>query len=84
MISQPRMNCTMFSASTIVSMPALNSVMRGEEVRVAAIAAHVLERVDLHERGDERDEQQHHHRQAVDVLADPELDARRSATTSRS
>ena len=27
MISQPRMNWTMFSASTIASMPALNSVM---------------------------------------------------------
>ena len=47
----------------------------GEEVGVAAVAAHVLERVDLHERRDERDEQQHHHRQAVDVLADAELDA---------
>jgi hypothetical protein len=27
MISQPRMSCTMFSASTIVSMPALNNVI---------------------------------------------------------
>ena len=27
MISQPRMNCTMFAASTMVSMPAENSVM---------------------------------------------------------
>ena len=27
MISQPRMNCTMFGASTMVSMPAENSVM---------------------------------------------------------
>ncbi len=26
MISQPRINCTMFGASTIVSMPAENSV----------------------------------------------------------
>ena len=40
----------MFSASTIVNMPALNSVIDGEEVGVAAVAAHVLERVDLHER----------------------------------
>ena len=82
MISQPRISWTMFSARTIVNMPALNSVMRGEEVGVAAVAAHVLERVDLHQRGDERDEQQQHHRQAVDVLADAELARRRSATTS--
>ena len=47
---------------------------RCEEVGVAAVAAHVLERVDLHERGDERDEQQHHDGQAIDVLAEPELD----------
>ena len=26
MISQPRMSCTMFSASTIISMPPLNKV----------------------------------------------------------
>ncbi len=47
----------------------------GEEVRVAAIAAHVLERVDLHEQGDEGDDEQGHHAEAVDVLADGQLDA---------
>ena len=46
----------------------------GEEVGVATIAAHVLGRVDLHQRGDEGDEQQRHDRQPVDVLADPELE----------
>ena len=55
---------------------------RREEVGVAAVAAHVLERVDLHQRRDERDQQQHHHGQAVDVLAEAELARRRSATTS--
>ena len=54
----------------------------GEEVGVAAVAADVLEGVDLHEQGDEGDEEQRHHRQAVDVLADAELERRRSATTS--
>ena len=31
MISQPRINCTMFSASTIVSMPALNNVIEAKK-----------------------------------------------------
>ena len=31
MISQPRMSCTMFSASTIVNMPALNSVIEAKK-----------------------------------------------------
>ena len=75
MISQPRMSWTMFSASTMASMPAENEREAGEEVGVATIAAHVLERVDLHERGDERDEQQQHDGEAVDVLAESELDA---------
>ena len=39
MISQPRMSCTMFGASTMTSMPAENRVMRGEEVGVTAVAA---------------------------------------------
>ena len=39
----------------------------GEEVRVATIATHVLGGVDLHERGDERHEEQQHHRQAIDT-----------------
>ena len=44
----------------------------GEEVRVAAVAAHVLGGVDLHERADERDQQQRHDGEAVDLLADGE------------
>jgi hypothetical protein len=42
----------------------------GEEVGVATVAAHVLGGVDLHERGDERDEQQQHDGEAVDVRTD--------------
>ncbi len=75
MISQPRMSWTMFSASTITSIPAENSVNGGEEVGVPAVAADVLERVDLHQQRDEGDEEQQHHGQSVDVLADAELDA---------
>ena len=48
----------------------------GEEVGVAAVAADVLQRVDLHEQRDERDEEEGHHRQPVDVLADRQVDAR--------
>ena len=47
----------------------------GEEVGVAAVAADVLEREDLHEQRDEGDEEEQHHRQAVDLLADAKLDA---------
>ena len=36
----------------------------GEEVRVAAVAADVLERVDLHQQRDERHEGEQHHRRA--------------------
>ena len=31
MISQPRISCTMFSASTMVNMPALNSVREAKK-----------------------------------------------------
>ena len=49
---------------------------RGEEVGVAAVAAHVLGRVDVHEQRDRGDDEHHHHREAVDLDADAELDAR--------
>jgi hypothetical protein len=46
-----------------------------EEVGVAAITADVLDGVDLHERRDERHEEQRHDGQAVDVLPEAELRA---------
>ena len=48
---------------------------RGVEVRVAAVAAHVLERVDVHEQRDQRDDEHHHHREAVDLDAGGEAHA---------
>ena len=54
----------------------------GEEVRVATVAAHVLERVDLHEQRDERDEEQHHHATGRRCARRSTARRRRSATTS--
>ena len=56
---------------------------RGVEVGEAAVAAHVLDRVDVHEQRDQRDDEHHHHREAVDLDAGAELEGRRSGTTSR-
>ena len=53
---------------------------RGVEVRVAAVAAHVLERVDVHEQRDQRDDEHHHHREAVDLDAGRRAARRRSGT----
>ncbi len=75
MISQPRMIWIMFSASTITQHPGREQRDRGEEVGVPAVAADVVERVDLHEQRDERDEGEQHDGEAVDVLADRELHA---------
>ena len=47
----------------------------GEEVGVPAIAADVVEAVDLDEQRDERHGPEQHHRQAVDPRADGELEA---------
>ena len=44
-----------------------------EEVRVAAIAADVIRRVDVHQQRDHRDDEQHHHAEAVDHDAGVEL-----------
>ena len=44
-----------------------------EKVGVSTIAAQILERVHLHERGDEGDDEEHHHGETVDVLSDGEL-----------
>ena len=49
MISQPRISWIVFSAMTMQSMPAVNRREGGEEVGEAAVAPHVLERVDVHE-----------------------------------
>ena len=70
MISQPRISWTMFSAEDHHEHAGGEQRHGGEEVGVATVAAHVLEREDLHEQRDERDEEQQHHGQAVDVLAD--------------
>ena len=50
---------------------------RREEVRIPTITSDVLGREDLHEERDERDEQQQHHGEAVDVLTKAELEAPR-------
>ena len=47
----------------------------GEEVRVAAVAGDVLGGEDLHQQRDERDQQQQHDGEPVDVLAEAELEA---------
>ena len=75
MISQPRISWTMFSAQDHHEHAGGEQRDGGEEVGVAAVAADVLQREDLHEQRDEGDEEQQHHRQAVDLLADAELDA---------
>ena len=48
---------------------------RGVEVREAPVAAHVLGRVDVHEQRDQRDDEHHHHGEAVDLDAGAEVDA---------
>ncbi len=70
----------MFSAMSMMSMPPENSVMRGEEVRVATIAAHVVEAEDLHQERDERHEPEQQDGEPVDARADPELERCRSTT----
>ena len=47
---------------------------RRVEVREPAVAAHVLERVHVHEQRDERDDEHHHHGETVDLDADGELE----------
>ena len=53
----------------------------GEEVGVPTVAADVLHRVDLHEQRDEGDEQQRHHREAVDRAGRWRTRCRRSPTS---
>ena len=48
---------------------------RGEEVRVAPVAVHVLGGVHVHQQRDQGDDEHHHHREAVDLRARAELDA---------
>ena len=46
-----------------------------EVVGVADVVVHVRGRVDVHEQRDQRDDEEHHHDEAVDAGADAELDA---------
>ena len=68
--SQPTSSCSVLSATTSSEHRRGEQAERGEVVGEAAVAAHVLERVDVHEQRDERDDEQHHHGEAVDLDAD--------------
>ena len=48
---------------------------RGVEVGVADVVVHVRRRVDVHEQRDQRDDEEHHHGEAVDLGADGERPA---------
>jgi hypothetical protein len=54
--------------------PAREQAQRGKEIGVALVAAHVLDRVHVHEQADRRDDDDHHHRQPVGVEPEGDLD----------
>ena len=83
MISQPSRSWRVFSATTRFSMPGGEQGEEGEVVGEADVALHVLERRRCARAARSmRDHEDQRHGEAVDVGADAEVDAARSATTS--
>ena len=78
--SQPTRSCTVFGATTSSEHRGGEEAQRGVEVGEADVALHVRGGVDVHQQRDEGDDEEHHHREAVDLGADAELHRDRSAT----